>query len=189
MTLNSFNYALANPTRYSDPSGLWVLGFCDTGAAGLFAIFGLASGCVTVDQDGEIGATFTLGAGATTGLEFGAGLGFVWSPNATSVTELGGPFGLWGSSVRIGQGVSVDISFGESVVRPGYLIWVYSGSYSLLGGSISPSGTAFLTFHTAYTNTWTADSGWNVNALVQSLSGLIAELQTLTGTGQSALSK
>jgi RHS repeat-associated protein len=97
----AYAYSRDNPVTFVDPMGRDTGGVCITVAAG-FIFFGGEQICVVVSGEFEIGLTATTDYGG--GTPSASVTGGVQKSNATSINNLGGPFGYAGGSA--GEGVT-----------------------------------------------------------------------------------
>lgn len=112
MALNREIYASDNPLRWTDPSGLVTIGGCFSGAAGAGLYVGF-SVCLSGASNGDVGVQASVTVGGTTGITGSFGVGPQVS-NGNQLSDLSGPFGTTGGSVRLGPGVGADVFWGPN---------------------------------------------------------------------------
>ena len=108
---SAYPYANDSPAQYTDPSGLWTLGFCYSIGGGI-AIFGSVSVCYVVTSSGDVGQTVSGTFGGISGGFGGVSLGGQ-ACTGTQLSDLTGPFGDVGASAGIGPGIGGDVNFGS----------------------------------------------------------------------------
>jgi RHS repeat-associated protein len=181
LSLNRFTYAGNSPATYQDPSGrdCALLAFGGTIVWGLFGgqtygSFSLGAGVCTTNGALTSGGIIATGSGFiadehlvpsggtvhdTFGAYVGSGFSGIYSPQATSMTQLAGPFLSQGVDVGLGIGTSFSVSTGRDATND--IIDVYQWSPPLTGVGLGFAATTTVT-DTAVL--WSSDVGFTPDA-------------------------
>jgi RHS repeat-associated protein len=120
-TREPYSYTADNPPNGADPTGLIVGGVCVdanvTFGIGFIGFNKHVSVCVVTDGK-KIAVAATTLSGKGIGASASIGVGGVFSPNAQTVQELGGPFETAGLSVGSGICGSLDVAHGHANGHP-----------------------------------------------------------------------
>jgi RHS repeat-associated protein len=105
---NLYRYCGNNPIGTADPLGLWTfqIGGSYTGQVGPFTLS--VSGGIAFDRHGNVGVFSTGLIAPGFGANSSGGVIFGWSPDASAVNDLRGPFWNVGGEVSPGGSVSFD---------------------------------------------------------------------------------
>jgi len=160
-TLNRYVYVGHNPVNSRDPSGLDEFALGLTGSVGGVGNYFSGSVLLTAVTNGDVGIQITGAYGGTTAVVTG-GLGVTgeWSPNATSIQDVGGVATFGGSSVALRNAAGLDVSYSPTATQFDVTIG--------FGATLSPPAgvpAPIVEFHGGESYTWTPLSGNVINLL------------------------
>jgi len=122
-TREPYAYTAQNPVNGTDPTGLNTSGLCASFGITVPGVHFAVSGCVVVDEHGNLGTSFTKSAGFGIGLS-ASGTANLEASNADTIYDLNGPFASAGGSVGppgFGPVGTVEGSRGTSCGRDIYV--------------------------------------------------------------------
>jgi len=96
-TRQPFGYGMDSPLNSSDPTGLNTSGICASFGVTVPGLHFGVSGCVVVDDHGNVGTTVTTVSGFVVGAS-ASGIVMLQGSNADTIYDLGGPFSNAGGS-------------------------------------------------------------------------------------------